>query len=58
MSDTKTAFNLRLPEDLLKQVDARADSLGISRNEWFTNMTRWVVDPKNTYTIKKKGGQP
>jgi metal-responsive CopG/Arc/MetJ family transcriptional regulator len=42
---------LRLPEDLLPGVDERAKALGISRNQWFENMTRWVLD--NTVTIQE-----
>lgn len=61
MSDTtresaKTQFNLRLTDDLLTQVDARAKNLNISRNEWFANMTRWVL--ANTKTVTDRGGKP
>lgn len=52
MSDTKVPFNLRLPEDMLKQVDERAQKLEMSRNEWFTNMTRWCL--ANTKTIESR----
>ena len=54
-SDTKP-FNLRLPADVVQQVDARAKNLGLSRNQWFENMTRWVLD--NTHTIQSRGGTP
>lgn len=41
MSDiTKKQFALRLPEELLAQVDARAKAKGLSRNQWFERMTR------------------
>lgn len=57
MSDTKkTAFNIRLDPDMLGQVDERAQELGISRNEWFNNMTRWCL--KNTYTIEQRDISP
>ena len=47
MSDiTKKVFVVRLPEDLLKVVDERAKARGISRNEWFTRMTKWVLANK------------
>jgi Arc-like DNA binding domain len=46
-SDIKQ-FALRLPVELLEQVDARAEKLRISRNQWYENMTRWVL--VNTYT--------
>jgi predicted HicB family RNase H-like nuclease len=55
-SDTKTQFNLRLPEDMVAQVDDRAKNLKISRNQWYENMTRWVL--VNTYTIEERGGKP
>ena len=49
-SDTKrTPFNLRLPAGHVAEVDARAEALGLSRNQWYENMTRWVLD--NTVTI-------
>jgi predicted HicB family RNase H-like nuclease len=51
---TKTQFNLRLPDDMLEQVDERAKALGISRNQWYENMTRWVL--ANTYTIEQRPG--
>jgi predicted HicB family RNase H-like nuclease len=53
---TKTQFALRLPDDVLEQVDARAKHLGISRNQWFENMARWVL--AHTYTIEERGGKP
>lgn len=55
-SDTKIPFNLRLSKDLLTQVDERAEALGLSRNQWYENMTRWVL--ANTATIKERGGKP
>lgn len=58
MADTTNRIqcNLRLPEDLLAQVDARREKLGISRNQWFENMTSWCLE--NTVTIKERGGKP
>lgn len=55
MSDTKTAFNLRLPKELLEQVDDRAEAVGISRNQWFESMTRWVL--ANTYNTHLDTGK-
>ena len=53
MTDTtRIPFNVRLPEDLLAEVDRRRDALGISRNQWYENMTRWVL--ANTETIQKR----
>ena len=46
-SDIKQ-FALRMPTDLLAQVDERAKVRSISRNTWFENMVRWVL--VNTYT--------
>jgi len=53
---TRVPFNLRLPPGLVKDVDERAKNLGISRNQWFENMTEWVL--ANTYTIQRRGGRP
>jgi len=52
----KTMVSMRLPEELLEEVDARAKALGINRSQWFENMTRWVL--ANTVTIEQRGGQP
>jgi predicted HicB family RNase H-like nuclease len=54
MSDTKTKtpFNVRMDPDMLAQVDERAQELGVSRNEWLNNMTRWCL--RNTYTIEQR----
>jgi metal-responsive CopG/Arc/MetJ family transcriptional regulator len=51
-SDAKVAFNLRLPLELVDELDERAKALGISRNQWFSNMTRWVLE--NTETIERR----
>jgi metal-responsive CopG/Arc/MetJ family transcriptional regulator len=56
MSDTKTQLALRLPQDLVAKVDERAENLGISRNQWFENMTRWVLE--NTRTVLDRKGKP
>ena len=49
MTDSgKTMVSMRLPDDMLAEVDVRAQALGINRSVWFTNMTRWVLE--NTYT--------
>lgn len=45
---TKTQVALRLRKDLIEQVDARADQLGISRNQWFENMVSWAVTDTRT----------
>ncbi|HMC98044.1 MAG TPA: ribbon-helix-helix domain-containing protein [Flavobacteriales bacterium] len=47
---TKSMISFRLTDELLAQVDERAKKLGISRSQWFENMTRWVL--VNTYTEK------
>lgn len=36
-------FPVRLPVALLEQVDARAKSKGVSRNEIITRMLTWAV---------------
>ena len=46
---TRTQFVLRLPQDMLTEVDRRREALGLSRNQWYENMTRWVLI--NTETI-------
>jgi predicted HicB family RNase H-like nuclease len=46
MTDIKKSILLRLPEDLVKKADARAKERGMSRNQWFENMTKWVVENK------------
>jgi predicted HicB family RNase H-like nuclease len=48
MADITKQFALRLPDELVEAVDLRASALGISRNQWYENMTRWVL--VNTYT--------
>ena len=59
MTDTtKTPFNLRLPKDLLDQVDRRAEDLGLSRNQWYENMTRWVLANTHTILIRDKRRLP
>ena len=55
MADTMT-ISMRLPTELVAQLDARAKNRGINRTEWFENMTRWVLE--NTYTIEQRGGRP
>ena len=55
-ADGKQQIALRLDAELLKQVDERAQALGLSRNQWFENMTRWVL--ANTQTVEDRGGQP
>jgi len=49
MTDEKFQIALRIDSDLVKEVDARiaqlkAEGKSISRNQWFENMTRWVVE--------------
>lgn len=53
---TKVAFNLRLPKELVDEVDERAGKLGLSRNQWYENMTIWVLD--HTETVKARSGTP
>lgn len=55
MADTMTV-SMRMPKDLVAQLDARAENLGISRTEWFENMVGWVLE--NTHTIESRGGRP
>jgi metal-responsive CopG/Arc/MetJ family transcriptional regulator len=55
-SDSTKVISLRLPADLVEKVDGRAKPLGISRNQWFENMTSWCLE--NTATIKERGGKP
>lgn len=54
--DSKSMVSFRMPEEMLKQVDARAERLGISRSQWFTNMTRWVLT--HTELIQRRDGKP
>ena len=49
---TRTQFALRLPADMVEEVDVRAKALNLSRNQWYENMTRWVLD--NTHTVEEK----
>lgn len=57
MTDTKRLMvSMRLPEEMVEQVDARAKNLGITRTQWYENMTSWVLE--NTYTIESRGGTP
>jgi metal-responsive CopG/Arc/MetJ family transcriptional regulator len=44
-------ISMRLPDELLEQVDERAKKLGINRTQWYENMTRWVL--VNTFTTDK-----
>ena len=45
-----TEIKLRIPSHLIEEIDKRreqaAETVGrpISRNQWFVNMTRWVVN--------------
>jgi hypothetical protein len=44
----KTQIALRIDPELLAQIDARialmkSKGKNLSRNQWFENMTRWVV---------------
>lgn len=42
MSDiTRKAVIVRLPEEYVTLIDLRAKERGISRNEWFTRMTKY-----------------
>jgi metal-responsive CopG/Arc/MetJ family transcriptional regulator len=47
----RMAVSMRLPKDLVGKVDGRAADLGISRSQWFENMTTWVLE--HTKTIEK-----
>jgi metal-responsive CopG/Arc/MetJ family transcriptional regulator len=48
--------SMRLPDELVAKIDERAGKLGITRSQWFSNMTAWCL--KNTYTIEQRGGTP
>lgn len=57
MTDSgKTMVSIRLPNELLEQIDARAERLGINRTKWFENMTRWVLT--HTELIQRRGEKP
>lgn len=48
MSDiTRKAVIVRLPEEYVTLVDIRAKERGISRNEWFTRMTKYGLFEKD-----------
>jgi hypothetical protein len=47
--DSTRQVPLRLPNNLVDQIDTRREPLGISRNEWITNMITWCL--ANTQTI-------
>lgn len=51
-SDITQQIVLRLPKDLVAAVDRRAKLGGLSRNQWFERMARWVLI--NTHRIEKK----
>jgi predicted HicB family RNase H-like nuclease len=46
MADITKQFVLRLPVELVEEVDARAKEVGISRNQWFERCARWGLDRK------------
>ena len=48
----KQQISLRLSEATLNGIDARAEWLGISRQQWFDAMTEWVL--LNTKTVDAK----
>jgi metal-responsive CopG/Arc/MetJ family transcriptional regulator len=48
----RSVVSFRLPDELLAEVDRRAKNLGLTRSQWYENMTRWVL--VQTYT---KGGK-
>lgn len=47
--ENRTQVPLRLDADLLPEIDARCEQASkttgrkISRNEWFNNMSRWII---------------
>jgi hypothetical protein len=40
---TKQQIAVRLDEGLLKEIDARAKEVGLSRNEWIEKSSKWVI---------------
>lgn len=53
----RTVVSFRLPDEMVREVDKRAKNLGLTRSQWYENMTRWVL--VNTYTdkgeVRRKG---
>jgi predicted HicB family RNase H-like nuclease len=54
-SDPTRQFVLRLPPELLAQVDRRAKDKNLSRNQWFEYMTRWVLG--HTTTVEQSAAK-
>ena len=52
MTEQRPMVSMRLPDEQLAQVDARAKALGINRTQWFENMLSFVLE--NTYTVEDK----
>ena len=52
MTEKRSMISMRLPDELMEQVDARAKNLGTNRTQWFENMLAFVM--VNTYTKDKQ----
>lgn len=44
---------LRLPDDLAKRMDTRAQSVGLSRNAWLNKVIEWALE-QPVRTVKKE----
>lgn len=53
MSDMRQVA-LRLPDDLAAKIDKRAETVGVSRNEWLVRALEWVVEQPVTTRIKEE----
>jgi hypothetical protein len=47
-----TQIKVRLPDDLVAQIDQRRENLGLSRTQWFENMIEWCLT--HTETIERR----
>jgi len=46
---------LRLPDELVERIDARAEKVGLSRNAWLVKALDWAVNqPVTTRTVQEK----
>lgn len=44
MATSRAQIMLRLPLELLAQIDEQAQAAGLSRNEWYIRMTKWALE--------------
>lgn len=55
MADSTRQHSLRVPPDLMDEIDVRAKSVGLSRNEWIVRAMRWALaQPVRTTTVTEK----